>query len=85
VIVIATEVVIPLSGRLEGLNEHEARLGSPEQLKLIGPVKCRVGDIDITMAAAWPARTVTPGDDVEIRKSGLATTCSFSAGEVADR
>ena len=80
-----TEVVWPLSGKLEGLNEHAASAGSPEQLKVMGPIKWRVGDIDNTMVAAWPARTVTPGNDVEIRKSGFAETCSFAAREIDDR
>ena len=85
VIVTVTEVVRPLSGKLEGLNEHVASAGSPEQPKVMGPIKWRVGDIDNRMVADWPARTVAPGDDVEIRKSGSAETCSFAAREVDDR
>ena len=51
VIFAVTDVVVPLRGTLEGLNEHAASAGMPEQLKVIAPVKCRVGDIDTTNVA----------------------------------
>jgi hypothetical protein len=84
VVLMVTTVDAPVlvSVSVAGLNEQLARLGNPEQEKVIGGVKLPPGVSARVTFADCPARTLTVDADAENRKSGVANTVSATAAEV---
>lgn len=84
VVLIVTTIEAPafVSVIVGGLNEQLARLGKPEQERVICGVNVPPGvSVRVTFADC-PARTLTLAADAENRKSGVANTVSVTAVEL---